>query len=391
MKKMFLVLFLVIAFFVFAEIPLFVGTIEKNGEKYFIYEITPEFTVGPVSLGIGFTTYATDVVYGTFYFGLPSSEPSTNIINGFIINSLGLDFESFSFRYGKARPVTYGLGFNVRRYFNPNTRAFDLSLKIKNLKTSIHVPYELQSFVPFSFVESDSIYMGEIVTRFKLFDLSIAGLIDFDASNTYTLNNGTPVKYSGSVSLTLPISVVKIGIEGAVQADQTFSEVGKGVFAGVYGEIGNLLNYTVGVYYAMNGYIPRLFDNMYTTLKLNSQLPYLDKSSAFGYITGFDLTLDPYGKGSLYFLGDFNGGNPKLEGNLKLKVPTVGDFNGLIVSASYFDSTPFAEDKFLDSDTKAMCEIGYPLIGESFMAGIIYDWEGSEWSKSVFVGSYIRF
>lgn len=391
MKKVFFIIFLIFAIFVFAELPLYVGTIERNGEKYFVYEISPEFTVGPLSLGIGFTTYATDVVYGTFYFGLPSDEPSTNIINGFIINSLGLDFETFSFRYGKTIPITYGLGFNVRKYLNPNTRAFDLSLKIKNLQTSVHVPYELQSFVPFSFVESDSVYMGEFVSRFKLFDLSVSGLIDFDASNTYTLDNGTPVKYGGSISLTLPISIIKIGIEGAVQADETLSEIGEGVFTGIYGKIGSLIDYTAGVYYAMNGYIPRLFDNMYTKLKLNSQLPYLDKSNEFGYIAGFDLALEPYGNGSFYLLGNFKGENPKLEGNLKLKVPTIGNFNGLVISGSYFDSTPFVENKFLDSDTKALIGIAYPLVGEGFLAGIIYNWEGSDWSKSVFVGSNIAF
>lgn len=391
MKKVFFIIFLIFAIFVFAELPLYVGTIERNGEKYFVYEISPEFTVGPLSLGIGFTTYATDVVYGTFYFGLPSDEPSTNIINGFIINSLGLDFETFSFRYGKTIPITYGLGFNVRKYLNPNTRAFDLSLKIKNLQTSVHVPYELQSFVPFSFVESDSVYMGEFVSRFKLFDLSVSGLIDFDASNTYTLDNGTPVKYGGSISLTLPISIIKIGIEGAVQADETLSEIGEGVFTGIYGKIGSLIDYTAGVYYAMNGYIPRLFDNMYTKLKLNSQLPYLDKSNEFGYIAGFDLALEPYGNGSFYLLGNFKGENPKLEGNLKLKVPTIGNFNGLVISGSYFDSTPFVENKFLDSDTKALIGIAYPLVGEGFLAGIIYNWEGSDWSKSIFVGSNIAF
>lgn len=391
MKKVFFIIFLIFAIFVFAELPLYVGTIERNGEKYFVYEISPEFTVGPLSLGIGFTTYATDVVYGTFYFGLPSDEPSTNIINGFIINSLGLDFETFSFRYGKTIPITYGLGFNVRKYLNPNTRAFDLSLKIKNLQTSVHVPYELQSFVPFSFVESDSVYMGEFVSRFKLFDLSVSGLIDFDASNTYTLDNGTPVKYGGSISLTLPISIIKIGIEGAVQADETLSEIGEGVFTGIYGKIGSLIDYTAGVYYAMNGYIPRLFDNMYTKLKLNSQLPYLDKSNEFGYIAGFDLALEPYGNGSFYLLGNFKGETPKLEGNLKLKVPTIGNFNGLVISGSYFDSTPFVENKFLDSDTKALIGIAYPLVGEGFLAGIIYNWEGSDWSKSIFVGSNIAF
>lgn len=391
MKKVFFIIFLIFAIFVFAELPLYVGTIERNGEKYFVYEISPEFTVGPLSLGIGFTTYATDVVYGTFYFGLPSDEPSTNIINGFIINSLGLDFETFSFRYGKTIPITYGLGFNVRKYLNPNTRAFDLSLKIKNLQTSVHVPYELQSFVPFSFVESDSVYMGEFVSRFKLFDLSVSGLIDFDASNTYTLDNGTPVKYGGSISLTLPISIIKIGIEGAVQADETLSEIGEGVFTGIYGKIGSLIDYTAGVYYAMNGYIPRLFDNMYTKLKLNSQLPYLDKSNEFGYIAGFDLALEPYGNGSFYLLGNFKGETPKLEGNLKLKVPTIGNFNGLVIYGSYFDSTPFVENKFLDSDTKALIGIAYPLVGEGFLAGIIYNWEGSDWSKSIFVGSNIAF
>ncbi|MDK2885866.1 MAG: hypothetical protein PWP54_424 [Thermosipho sp. (in: thermotogales)] len=391
MKRIVIFMFLLFVFLTFAEIPLFVGTIDRNGEKYFVYEISPEFTIGPVTLGVGFTTYATDVVYGTFYFGLPSDEPSTNIINGFIINSLKFDFYNISFNYGKARPITYGLGFNVRKYLNPNTRSFDISLRLNNFTTSAHIPYELQSFIPFSFVESDSVYMGEFATRLKFIDLNVAGVIDFDASNTYTLDNGTPVKYGGSVSLTLPISLIKIGIEGAVQADSTFSEVGEGLFAGIYGNFLGILDYTAGVYYTLNGFIPRLFDRRYTSLKSNNQLPYLDKSTSFGYIAGFDLDLQPYGRGSLYLLGDFNEGNTDLEGALELNVPSIGEFKGLIVTADYFDNTPFAEGKFLDSDSEAKFKVAYPLIGEGFLAGIIYNWNGLEWEKGVFVGSYSAF
>ncbi|MBO8160283.1 MAG: hypothetical protein H0Z24_01490 [Thermosipho sp. (in: Bacteria)] len=391
MKKLLSLTLVVLTLVVFAGVPLFIGTVEKNGEKYFVYEISPEFSFGPVKLGIGFTTYATDVVYGTFYYGLPSTEPSTNIINAFMINTLELNLNSFTFRYGKTKPITFGLGFNVRNYLNPNTRAFDISINLEKFHTSVHIPYELQSFVPFSFVESDSVYMGEIGYKFGAYDLSISGVVDFDSSTTYTIDNGTPVKYAGSVSLTIPLGIVRLGVEGAIQSSPDFSTIGKGIFAGFYGTLGSIFDYVAGAFYSLDGYIPRYFDRKYTSLKYENQLPPLDGESGLGYIAGFEIYLEPYGNGSLYMLGEFNGEMPVLEGNINLFIPSISTFNGLILQASYYDSTPFVENRMFDSDTSARIKISYPLISGSFIAGIQYDWEVDTWLKSVFVGTYGEF
>ncbi|SHH20721.1 hypothetical protein [Thermosipho atlanticus] len=391
MKRFMSIIYIFIAFIIFANIPLFIGTMEKNGEKYFVYEISPEFSFGPVTLGIGFTTYATDVVYGTFYYGLPSTHPSTNIINGFIINSLELNLDTFKFRYGKARPLTFGLGFNVRNYVNPNTRALDVSLKFDKFGLKVHVPYELQSFIPFSFVQSDSVYMGEFVSKFGMFDLEVSGAVDLEASNTFVMGNGTPVQYAGSIALVAPVMIFKIGIETAFQANPDFTKIGKGIFAGLYGKFGSAMEYTAGVFYTIDGFIPKLFDRNYASLKLNNSLPSLDEGNEKGYLVGFNIYLEPYGNGMLYLLGTLDGSLPIMEGRLRLNLPSIGSFNGLLLRAYYYDETPFMENKFFDSSSDSWLEISYPIIGMNFVAGVRYTWEETKWAKSIFVGSSVEF
>ncbi|MGB9615401.1 MAG: FecR family protein, partial [Fervidobacterium sp.] len=79
--------------------PLGVETAIKDGEKYIIYTISPEFTIGPVTLGIGLTAYATEVG-GTLYYGLPTTTPSTNLINMITINYVAFNLGNVYLRYG---------------------------------------------------------------------------------------------------------------------------------------------------------------------------------------------------------------------------------------------------------------------------------------------------
>ncbi|HCF38631.1 MAG TPA: hypothetical protein DER56_06150, partial [Thermosipho africanus] len=104
-KKLLVIFVLVLSLIAISQTYINIGTIERNNEKFFVYELSPEFSIGPVTIGIGFTSYSTDVVYGEMYYGIPSSTPSTNILNAFVINTFALNTDLFEFRYGKVKPV----------------------------------------------------------------------------------------------------------------------------------------------------------------------------------------------------------------------------------------------------------------------------------------------
>ncbi|ABR31366.1 hypothetical protein SU69_07725 [Thermosipho melanesiensis] len=393
MRKYIIVISVIVfSIFVFSNVPISIGTIERNNEKYFVYELSPEFSLGPVTVGIGFTVYATDVVYGQLYYGVPSSTPSTNIINAFVLNTLGFKANGFEFRYGKTVPVTLALGFNMRRYINENTRAFDVKFKPGNFEIYAHLPYELTKFVPFEFVQSDSIYFGSLMYDTSFLDFQIYGITDTAATKTYLFNStSTPVKYAGGVATYIPFGFLKLGFEYALQSDEKFSSLGNGIFAGVYGNIG-ILEPIGGIYYMQNGYIPFLFGKNYNEKKYTNSLEGLkDIKDKAGYFVGVTIDLEPYGNGEFYVYGSLDGATPTAEGNVRIVLPEVGNFSGLYIDGFYYDSTPFQSGEFFDEDTDAYLKISYPIIGENFVAGVIYKWEKNDWVKSLFVGGLTSF
>ncbi|ONN26808.1 hypothetical protein XJ44_08060 [Thermosipho affectus] len=392
MRK-FLITLLIFTFtlFVFSNIPLSIGTIEKNNEKYFVYELTPEFSFGTLTLGIGFTAYATDVVYGELYYGIPSSTPSTNIINAFVLNTLGIKTDNFGFRYGLVKPTTLALGFNMRKYINRNTRAFDLKFNLSNFGLYTHIPYEITKFVPFEVLQSDSVFFGDFVYKAGFVELQVYGITDTEATDTFVIDNSTPVKYAGGVAIYVPlVNVVKLGVEFALQSDESFSSIGNGVFVGVYGDFG-VLEPVGGVYYFRNGYVPFLFDRNYNYLKSNQSLNGLENvDDKSGYLVGMSVDLMPYGNGEFYVYGALDGVTPVAEGNVRIILPEIASFPGLFIDGYYYDSTPF-ENGFLDENTEVYLKISYPILGESFVAGIVYSWEENQWAKSLFIGGLTTF
>lgn len=392
-KKLLVIFVLVLSLIAVSQTYINIGTIERNNEKFFVYELSPEFSIGPVTIGIGFTSYSTDVVYGEMYYGIPSSTPSTNILNAFVINTFALNTDLFEFRYGKVKPVTLAMGFNIRKYVNPNTRAFDITLKFSDLSLYTHLPYEISKYIPFEFLRSDSIFMTSLGYNLSsLLKIESYLIADVDATVSYTEDSSTPVKYGGGIAAYIPIlNSIKIGGEIAAQSDESFQKISKGLFAGVFADLG-LINPMGGIYYTMDGYIPFLFNKKYSSLKFDSNLPSMSSTdSVLGYFAGADIDFEPYITGEFYVYGLLENSTPVAEGNVRVILPELGNFSGLIIDGTYFDDSPFEDGKLLDENTEAILRLSYPLIGNNFVAGIQYKWESDEWFKSIFISSVSSF
>ncbi|QTA38190.1 FecR domain-containing protein [Thermosipho ferrireducens] len=369
--------------------PMSIGPVNKDGQNYFVYSIAPEFNIGPVSLGIGFTAYATEVG-GELYFGQPSSTPSTNIINAFTLNSIGLNIGPMAFRYGNMAPMSLGMGFTMRDYYKPTARAFDLQLSLGEINFYVHVPYELTKIYPLEFVQSDSVYFGEVVLNFALpligeTELGLGVVYDMEASNVYTLNSATPVELAAILSLRKPVfGDFRLGVEVSVETGEELTTFGG--FAGLYGKLW-VANVTAGVYYTMDGFVPYIFNRNYSTNKLNNTLQGMDNPGGAGYLVGFDFETS-YAAGRFYLSGLLSSeSSPTLEGEARAIVPQIGAFSGLFITAYYYDETPFGE--FLSPDTICTVKITYPLLGENLTGGIIFEWTGTEWQKGVIIGADI--
>ena len=283
------------------------------------------------------------------------------------------------------------MGYNVRKYLKPNTRAFDISVYFNNLGLYTHIPYELTKYVPFGFSPSDSVFIANIGYDLGLLNFGSYLLTDIEATRTYTISSATPVKYAGGVSIYIPIlNILNFGIEAAIQTDEDLSSIAKGFFAGIYGDLG-IFNPIAGVYYAIDGFTPFLFNKSYSNLKYDNNLPGIsDKDKMIGYLAGTDIDLEPYGSGELYLYGTFDS-TPTAEGNVKVKIPEFDSFAGLFIDFYYYDNTPFENKTFLDENTESYLRILYPLIGENFTAGIQYEWNKDKWFKSIFVGGINSF
>ncbi|ANQ53438.1 hypothetical protein BG95_02765 [Thermosipho sp. 1063] len=368
-----------------AEIPpISIEPVNKNKTNYMVYSIAPEFNIGSVTLGIGFTAYSTEVG-GNLYYGLPSSNPSTNIINAFTLNSVAFSLFGAKFRYGNMIPISLAMGFTTRDFYNFSAKTFDFAYENETMYLFIHLPYELSKIYPIEFTNSDSVFMGEFAIKFDLpfigkSKLGISTVYDKDASPMYVENNSTPITlaYSFFAKKTL-IDNIDLGVELSMEKGEKSTY---GAFAGIYGKL-SLLNITGGFYYHFKDFIPYYFNRNYAKLKYNNKLPAMNSNAAFGYLFGFDFDSN-YATGRFYLYGF----DPKLEGEGRIIVPAIGKFSGLFISAYYYDPTPFI-DGLLSNDTNSYIKITYPLIGESFTGGILFEWNGTEWVENVIFGTEI--
>lgn len=368
--------------------PVSVGPVKKGNNYYMVYSIAPEFDFGLVRVGLGFTAYSTDVS-GNLYYGLPSDNPSTNIINGLTLNSLAFKIFNVDFRYGNMLPKSLGLGFTTRNYYNPFSKSFDVEYDSGKLALYARLPYELLKIYPIEFLTSDSIFLAEASVKFDLpfigeSSIGLGITIDTQASSAFLEDtSATPIE--SAYSLFLKKEIFKnfdFGIELSVE--NGLNDYSLGSFAGFYGNF-SLVNLTAGIYYYLDGFVPFYFNNNYSYLKSTSKLPAMDSEGSSGYLSGFDFDTS-FAKGKLYLYGTLtNFSSPTLEGQIEISIPQIGTFSGLSIAGYYFDKTPF-EGSLFSLDTTSYLKIIYPLAGESFSAGVIFIWDGEKWSENVIIG-----
>ena len=369
--------------------PLGVETALKDNQKYIVYSISPEFSIGPVTLGIGLTVYATEVG-GTLYYGIPSTNPSTNIINMITINHVALNLGNFYLRYGNMPTISLGMGFSARDYFKPYAKSIDTKLVFGNVGASIHLPYEVTKLWPLEFVQSDSVFAGEVELKsvFVGMDLGVATLYDTVVSTENTLSNATPINLSLSGYVRYPLmNNFFIGAEIGSQWLSDMSKYGLGAFGGISGKLG-IFDVIIGAYGTYNGFRPFHFGRIYTTQKLKNELPTLSEDvMAFGFLAGTSFYSD-IATGRWYLYGNFDGDMDAL-GELRIVIPQIGALAGMFVYGYYFDQTPFSSGEIFDNDTVAFLRITYPIMEKNLVAGIVYSWSGTNWIQSIYIGNEI--
>jgi hypothetical protein len=371
--------------------PLGVETAIKDNQKYIVYSISPEFTIGPVTLGIGLTAYATEVG-GTLYYGIPSENPSTDIINMITINHVALNLGNLYLRYGNMPPISLGMGFSVRDYFKPYAKSFDTKISFGSFALFLHIPYELTKLWIPEIVQSDSVIAGEVELKSAVFgmDFGIAALYDTKVTNENTKPtvDDTPINLSLSTFLRYPLlNNFYLGLEVGSQWLADMSKFGIGAFAGLSGKIG-IADIIIGGYGTWNGFRPFHFGRIYTVQKLKNELPTLDNvETSFGFLAGLSFYHD-IATGRFYIYGDFSGDLDAL-GEFRITIPQIGAVAGLFIYGYYFDQTPFSNGEFFDSDTISFLRITYPIMERNLVAGIVYNWDGTKWVQSVYIGSEI--
>lgn len=369
--------------------PVSIGPTTKNGKDYMIYSISPEFDLGFILLGIGFTAYSTSVS-GDLYYGLPSDKPSTNIINAFTLNSISFKIGGLSFKYGNMKPISIGMGFSIRNYYNPYAKTFDIGIETEKFSIFINIPYELSKIYPPEFEKSDSVFLGKfgVKTDLPLIGKTVLGLgtaLDNNASKVYLANSeSTPISniYTIFVKKTL-MNNMDVGIELSIEKGlETYSY---GIFGGLYSNLG-FLNIIGGTFYHGDNFVPYYFNKNYANLKSKQLLPGMENESSSGYLVGIDIAFQ-YLQGSIYLNGTFRDiSKPTLEGKGTISIPEMSEFSGLYIIAYYFDATPFNNGRLLSDDTISYVKINYPLIGKDFTAGIILEWNENQWNKNMVIG-----
>lgn len=368
---------------------LFVGTVKKNTMDYMVYSISHSFRIGPVWLDLGINAY-TNKIGGELYYGLPSSTPSTNVLDALTINGVGLFFGENYIKYGNMLSYDLGMGYALRGYSVPNAKAFDTQIGHNGYKLYLHIPYELTKLSSLEFNQSDSLWFGEITVPVLGLEAFVSGIYDTCVSTPAT--DQLFVDKAVSIGVRKPMFSGNIGIElnGELAKDGGFAY---GAFGGYHGRL-DIFEFIAGAFASFSGHHQFLFNRSYYEKKLLGQTPgiYIDGRSTFGYIVGAEVYWT-YLKGKIYLNGDFSR-NVTLDGTVRGVVPALGDkFSGLILTGYIYDETPFKDGKFsvleMGGDTVAWLSVSYPIIGDTLTAGFKLVWnpDTGDWDKYISIGA----
>lgn len=372
----------------FQGIPsVYMGTSSKGGKNYLVYSISYAFNIGSLWMDLGLMAYNTELG-GELYYGIPSDNPSTNLLDIVSINGIGLTLDDSFIKYQYMPLYDLGMAFTMRGYTVPNAHALDLKLSREGFAIYAHIPYELTKLSSFSFSPSDSIWFGQL--EFPVFGMEgfLAAIYDTKASTP--AEDQLAVQTAGMVGVKKNIGFGNIGVEGSVEVAKD-DAMAFGAFGGYFGRFG-VFGFTAGVYGALNGFHPFLFGRNYYQSKLDEEAPgiYKDGRHEFGYLIGAELSWDLI-KGRLHLYGSF-GGSPVLSGDLRGVIPQLGvGFNGLYITGHLYDETPGDGVFNKGGDADVWLKLSYPILGENLTAGFLFKWtpETGEWNKYILIGADI--
>jgi len=345
------------------------GKQQKGKDNYLVYSFAPEFDFGAFGFGIGFNAYQNDID-SPLYYGIPteSASPSENIMSAISINYLKLDFPSFYIRYGISPSYTKGLGLFINNYYIPYSRVFDAELRLNSLRIGGHIPYELNSFVPFTYSQSSNIYFGYLDANLGLLNTEITGIINLNDEKTAN-------EFSQAYLATIykDILFFRLGVEG----DVVFTNDGSMLYGALAGPTINFppyFQFMFGVNYLSNGFNMEYLNPYYEYNSANGIYMDLNTESSFGLMGKSTFSLDPY----LNLLINYNklfseNRDSLLKGELSVNIPSLGKFPQLTAGFSYMQYKFLEDDTvdnvFLNDNTNLKGYIYYPVLESS---GVIY-------------------
>ncbi len=345
------------------------GKQQKGTDSYLVYSFAPQFDFGSFGFGIGFNAYQ-DAIDSPLYYGIPtpSASPSEDIWSAFSINYLKLDFNSFYARYGISPAYTKGLGLFMNNYYIPYSRVFDTEIRLDNLKIGAHIPYELNSIVPFNYSKSSNIFFGYLDADLSIFNTEITAIMN--------LNENKPSNEFSQAYLTTfyrDILFFRLGVEG----DVVFTNDGSMTYGALAGPLINLppyFQFMFGLNYLSDGFNTEYLNPYYEKKSSNGNYMDLNTEKSFGLMGKSIFNLDPYLSISLNYNKLFSETRDSLlKGEMTVNIPSLGDVPPLTAGFNYmqykFLEDDTVENAFLNDNTNLSGYIYYPVLESS---GIIY-------------------
>lgn len=377
------------------------GSITKSNTGYMVYSFTPSFKLGPVELGIGINAYQKEIT-GPLYFGVPPSDPttppSTNILSAFNIAWVAYSGKYLDLRYGYMQQYTYGLGLLMKNYTKKYSRAVDVALKLGEGKhvLSVHLPFEALSFVPFEYEQTSPLFFANYTadTGFTWGGpyVSLTGVVDTEEF----CNESTPSTAAmGGFSLAVEERLSQgswgkfvVGAELAGLMDQ--EQLGYGAFFGAMGNF-HTLDWGAGVVYIGEHFVSSYYGSDYEKRRPH-RLPDLTDTGTptWGSLVNIGLTLEPFLKAQANLVNYQSHADisPILSTEALLRLPKIGNFNGLALKLAYlqykFELKGLDLPTFFNERTYLDLRIGYPISEFQYLVyNIGYDYENDTFQQTI--------
>jgi hypothetical protein len=359
-----------------------IGNVKKNGTDYFIYSFAPEFKFGFLKLGIGLNAYQKEL-NGTMYYGIPSATDSTDPLSAVTLNRLGIDLGFLNLDYGRSPYYTYALGMLANRYFVPNALVFDTAFNLYNISVWAHIPYELASFVPFSFNQSSPLFSAGI--KLNAFDTIIDGTYIYESS----VLTSKPFEHAAILSLYKTFLGIKFGAEADLLFGGSLKEkLAYGGFLGSFFDIPPFAQFSLGLSYSGDYFEPQLLGPLYERKRELQTIKLPEKPYGLGAVGNLSLNILNFASIDIgyknYFLGE---GLDVLSGTLAVSLKNiVGSMPDFTVGGAYLNKGLFTNGtlNIWDSDTFFEVYVFYPVIGTNGLKyKFYYDPETAKFTNSV--------